>query len=603
MKLNKIIKYWDDEQTLRKFVVNLFCKANNLELKGRILESYKLTPEDARLIVEIQESDTDCSIEDIIEVFGYATTRKEKKVEGVVYTPENIRKFIVREVLDSVSKDLSECLCADVSCGCGAFLYTLLEELHVRTGLPCRRILRNLYGIDISVKQMHRTCIILALASLVHGECVDYYDLNIEQDNSLMANTLYYQMPQENNGFDIIVGNPPYSTSKNLNDVGKCSISRWLTGQGGKADLYIPFFEAGMTYLAPKGILGYITVNSFFKSVNARALRKFFVENAFDMSIIDLGNQKVFPGVLSYNCITLIRKEKSNCVNYSKIPIKTINTDGKIVYNKIPYTFLGNLQGWNLGGAEVFENIKKIENVGCRLGEAFKIRSGIATCANNIYILKPSFVDDTYYYVCSKKNGYAVYKIEKSICRNIIKPKNVSLTGENIEIAIYPYDKYGCIIGENIMQRLYPETYRYLSSFRKILEKRNRGLRKLASWYEYGRSQNLQPKGKALLLPMMCKSLVSNITSENDLLIYNGNGIYGDEKELLVLKKILESKVFEYYIRNTSKPYSAGYYSLAKSYIENFGICPLTGQEKDALLKMNKLKVDNFLISKYNIKI
>ena len=44
------------------------------------------------------------------------------------------------------------------------------------------------------------------------------------------------------------------------------------------------------------------------------------------------------------------------------------------------------------------------------------------------------------------------------------------------------------------------------------------------------------------------------INSDDDLLFYNGLAIIGGtKKELKVIKKIMESKVFWYYIRMTSK--------------------------------------------------
>ena len=61
----------------------------------------------------------------------------------------------------------------------------------------------------------------------------------------------------------------------------------WETSKTGHPDLYIPFFEIGYKLLNEGGILGYITVNSFIKSVNGRAIRRFFQENQVDLKIID----------------------------------------------------------------------------------------------------------------------------------------------------------------------------------------------------------------------------------------------------------------------------------------------------------------------------
>jgi adenine-specific DNA-methyltransferase len=63
------------------------------------------------------------------------------------------------------------------------------------------------------------------------------------------------------------------------------------------------------------------------------------------------------------------------------------------------------------------------------------------------------------------------------------------------------------------------------------------------------------------------------------------------------------SDIFWFYIKNTSKPYSGNYFSLAKNYVKNFGICNLTNKEKEKLIKMtNQNKINEFLFQKYDIQ-
>ena len=76
------------------------------------------------------------------------------------------------------------------------------------------------------------------------------------------------------------------------------------------------------------------------------------------------------------------------------------------------------------------------------------------------------------------------------------------------------------------------------------------------------------------------------------------------ESELLFLKKVLESSVFNYYMRNSSKPYSAGYYSYAKNYVKNFGMYPFSDEQKSYVLAMNtQAEVDAYIQSLYRINI
>lgn len=93
------------------------------------------------------------------------------------------------------------------------------------------------------------------------------------------------------------------------------------------------------------------------------------------------------------------------------------------------------------------------------------------------------------------------------------------------------------------------------------------------------------------------------MTEDQEFLFYNGYAVISDNLfELQVLQKILMSKIFWFYIKNTSKPYSGKFFSLAKNYVKNFGVCDLTDMEKVFLLEMNDANViDAFLINKYEI--
>ena len=55
---------------------------------------------------------------------------------------------------------------------------------------------------------------------------------------------------------------------------------------------------------------------------------------------------------------------------------------------------------------------------------------------------------------------------------------------------------------------------------------------------------------------------------------------------------------------HTSKPYSAGYFSYAKNYVKNFGICELNAEERYFLSNgATQNEVNNFLMDKYKISI
>ncbi|XKW97001.1 hypothetical protein R8G64_00480 [Tenacibaculum maritimum] len=228
--------------------------------------------------------------------------------------------------------------------------------------------------------------------------------------------------------------------------------------------------------------------------------------------------------------------------------------------------------------------------------------------SNDVYIFKPINEDDSNYYFIKDKKEYSV---EKTICREIIKPNILKTENEIDEIKekiIYPYTNGIAplsLLKESKLQDEFPLAYNYLLDYKSQLDERDKGNGDYGAWFAFGRTQALNDKGLKLLFPYMAKKPHFVFTNNSDMLIYCGYAIFSEsEEELLILKRILESDVFDYYMKNTSKPYSSGYYSYAKNYVKHFGVCELSDREKTELLSFNsKKRINQFVSDKYEILI
>ena len=137
----------------------------------------------------------------------------------------------------------------------------------------------------------------------------------------------------------------------------------------------------------------------------------------------------------------------------------------------------------------------------------------------------------------------------------------------------------------------YPQAYAYLQSCKEVLDARDKGEGYYGAWYAFGRTQAIADSGKKLLFPYMSDLPHFIYMPQRDMMIYCGYAIYSEsETELLFLKRVLESSVFDYYMRHTSKPYSTGYYSYAKNYVKSFGIYPFNDEQKIHILSMTSKK-------------
>jgi methylase of polypeptide subunit release factors len=617
-------KVWD----INRLLVTSFLVSNKIiNVKNKFIKSYIITEKDSEELMQLNEflillDNIDFSIEELLELFEFVISPADKEVNGAVFTPKYIREFIVSESINKYkkqNKDFTTAKYGDIACGCGGFFKTIVDKLKFETKKSYAQIFKeNIYGVDIQNYSIERTKILLTLHAILNGEDEFCFDFNLYQGNSLSFDWNTDKTIKKNNGFDIIVGNPPYVGSSKIDDETKLLLKNWSVSASGKSDLYIPFFEIGMENLNETGVLGYITVNTFYKSINGRSVRNYFSKNNYDLTIIDFGGEQLFKNRSTYTCICIIGKAPSLRVNYIKSISNRINSIKKKDYINILYSKLDDFEGWYLISEDTRKIISKIEKTGTILGDKFDIRNGFATLRNKIYVFRPTHQCEDYFYLL-KDN--IEFRIEKELCRDAIKPntlKSEAEINEHTDKLIFPYrivDGNHNLFNENksileIFDEVYMETnfpfaYEYLKTQKDDLSKRDKGNKKYEKWYAFGRNQALTISCSKLLLPYITNEPRFVFTDNQDLLFYNGYAILSNDNEkLLVLQKILMSKVFWFYIEHTSKPYAGNYFSVAKNYIKNFGICDLTEIEKQTLLRMNnKEEIDSFLLPKYGVNL
>ena len=613
--LNFLKKYSSDVNLINRLLVTSFVRLNSVVVKRnkRILDLLIAESDEdysayKAFSLLIDTYNMEFSFEGLINCFECVLSPNNKVVNGAVYTPCYIRKYIVDAALKDISmRKLPNLLYADLSCGCGSFFLTLLQYIQSKCSAMCSELFPRLYGVDIEEYSIERTKILLSLYALLRNEDLYEFEFNLKVGNSLTEFWKSDVIFQQNDGFDVILGNPPYVSSSKIKDETKKLLERWTVSQSGKADLYIPFFQLALESLKDNGILGYITVNNFYRSVNGRNLREYFSQKEYLMRIIDFGSEQIFKGRSTYTCICIIQNKRGNLL-YCKCK-STDLAQNLIVENlRIPYANLDNTKGWMLSNnRNVISNIFKIEHAGTPLGKIVDIKNGFATLKNDVYLFTPSKEDDTYFYFV--KNGKR-YKVEKKICRTAIKPntlkKNIDLFLQTEQL-IFPYivENGGSkLIAENFIRKCYPKAYEYLCENKEILSKRDKGKRLYPEWYAYGRTQALNIYGYKLLFPYLASKPLFVLSEDKNLLYYNGYALVSDDLELLkFLQKILSSKIFWYYIQNSSKPYSGEFMSLAKNYLKNFGIVDMSKEERDIFDKLvGKEEIDNFLMKLYDLK-
>lgn len=548
-----------------------------------------------------QENQNLC-FEELLELFEFVISPSDKLINGAIYTPKNIRGYITKQAFNGMMhKTVDKIKIADIACGCGGFLIDASLEVKQRTNKSFKKIFQeNIFGLDIQKYSIERTEILLSLLAITQGEDEEEFEFNLYTADSLEFDWKKNdEQIRINKGFDMILGNPPYVCSRNMDDRTKELLKNWSVCTTGHPDLYIPFFQIGFEVLAPDAILGYITVNTFIRSINGRAIRNYFSDKKVDLKIIDFEGEQVFKARSTYTCIVFLTRNKSNTLHYTVGDSESL-TD-RMPYKSYQYDEIDNFNGWSLKNSEF---VAQCESIGKTFGSIYSTRSGIATLKNNVYMFTPIKEDKHYYYIDENT------PIEKGICKDIINSNLLvkESTIDNIkEKIIFPYvydnDIYPKLLDEQSFKTDFPRTYQYLECHRDSLALRDKGKGKdYPVWYAFGRTQSLEKVKYKLFFPQLVReNFNSCISDDEDLYFYNGMAAYSEDiTALKILQKIFQSEVFWKYVTNVSKNYNSNYYSLGKNYIKNFGITNLTNQEIEKLINMSDTTlINSFLNKKY----
>ncbi|MET3732911.1 Eco57I restriction-modification methylase domain-containing protein [Moheibacter stercoris] len=143
-------------------------------------------------------------------------------------------------------------------------------------------------------------------------------------------------------GFDVVIGNPPYIDSeilKKSQPVFRDYLSKKYKCAKGNWDLFIVFHEKAIELLNVKGVKAYITPNKWISIKYAQSLRKKYIDNIYKICICD--KIHVFDAGVSPIISIFYKRSTEDIIIDEFLSYNTINKKG--VVNK------SNLQSDDLG--------------------------------------------------------------------------------------------------------------------------------------------------------------------------------------------------------------------------------------------------------------
>ena len=136
---------------------------------------------------------------------------------------------------------------------------------------------------------------------------------------------LYFAEVLNNDGFDVIIGNPPYI--KEYTNKSAFNRTQDLKCYQGKMDIWYLFACKGIDLLKGNGILSFIATNNWISNFGASKLRNKILDTTIIKEFIDFGDYKVFDTAGIQTMIMFLQKNTNNekyICNYSKVLNKNL---------------------------------------------------------------------------------------------------------------------------------------------------------------------------------------------------------------------------------------------------------------------------------------
>lgn len=273
----------------------------------------------------------------------------------------------------------------------------------------------------------------------------------------------------DNAGFDIVIGNPPYiQLQKDGGRLAKKYEKQGFETFERTGDIYSLFYEKGVQLLKYNGILTYITSNKWMRAGYGKSTRAFFCKHN-PLKLIDLGSG-IFESATVDTNILIIQKtaQKPQTYNLKALDLSKENNITSFNNYTDKWVTLTQLSAdsWTIAN-DIEQRIKaKIERIGKPLKEwDINIYRGVLTGYNEAFIID------------GKKKDELIAQDPKSA--EIIKP---ILRGRDIkrykaEFAdLWLINTHNGVKEKNIpridVEKDYPAIYAHLKQFEHQLKKR-----------------------------------------------------------------------------------------------------------------------------------
>jgi len=352
---------------------------------------------------------------------------------------------------------------------------------------------------------------------------------------------LYFsEVFQESGGFDVVIGNPPYLGFQGIDKSFKKLLKKSYISANGKYDLYVAFIEKGFYLLRRNGFFVFICPTAFTKRDYGNKIRKFLLRNTN------------YTGVFSFIKTNSEHNKLKYKTGFSNKPIEILQEQ----LSESP---------WIFRNSEAEQIISKIGD-NTKLNEISVISEGIVTGLNELYLksekeLSLKQFECDCFYPCYRGKEISRYHLKS-----------------NSEFVFYPYelvDNKTIPFDEKYLRQRCPNYIAYLQANIQLIRKREYFINSNKKWYELWNQRNLSNFTTS-------KIITPELSDRNRFSISSVTTCYGDTVcgirikdkyknriKLKYLLAVLNSKLIEWFYKETTVPKAGGFFIYKVMYLKN----------------------------------
>lgn len=485
------------------------------------------------------------------------------KFTGTVYTPSEVAKWMC-ELATRATGSARSLNILDPAVGAGVFPMAIAEVLTKSTQ---HKTPHQLIGFDLNPEALQQT-----ENQLTAPDQTLPFITQLTHDS--FFNLAQHHPAQAREGFDLIIGNPPY-----LKEYTNKAAFKNIPYYQGKMDLWYAFACHSFDLLKPGGICCFIATNNWTTNQGASLLRKKIATEMQILQLIDFGNCRVFEDAAVQTMILLLKKDDSKPTypfDYHQFPNETgtlpealdfltslhqphpsaTRTFNRTRLANAPFRFpppeteallqhIARQQNFFLDPkTEVTQGIvpnpdvltpRNLKKISSKKRKAHNLQPG-----QGVFVLKPGeFQPSSNQEAHALKPVYEAAKVDRFFLPEAPSKYMLYLTAKN--------QKSG-------LSQL-PGIEKHLEPFREIMEARRENQRGRIEYYHlhWPRKESFFEAGPKLLSVRKCKQPTFIYTEKPAYVMLSFNIIKSDRVNLRYLAGVLNSKLIAFWLKHYGK--------------------------------------------------